>query len=458
MQKKILLIGSIVVSALTAGCSSFMHADLPDVSAPLKFNSATSNQQIESLPYLAWWHQFNDPQLNNLIESGLNNNLDINVALSNLEQARGQLTQIQLSWIPFVNLYGGYSSNPAFGDIGTFYGAWPQYIINIAGVIQAQRQAKYNLQMRSAMVDGVRLTVIGQISASYFSLIAQERQLELLNIFHDDLQQLLDLSMQEVKIGLRNNIDTDGVRSQLNLIQAQIEVVKHNIVLSNNAISYLLNHNPGSVANSNNFTQLDFAKFKPGDLPANVLQNRPDIKIAEYQLQLSNAGVGVAYSNLFPELQLDSFFGYGSREGRVASPNYYAPMQDAYVNWGINPSTFGQIEAAKGAYQAQVYNYIQSVRKALRDTDNSLSANNQYGKNYLKINQALNNLQDKYKLQSGLYKTGIMSYPELLRNKIEVDNLAITDNQAKLSQALSLVNLYQELAGGYKYESSVTNK
>lgn len=441
-----------------ASCSWMGSADLPNVDKPSNFRSATlATSQIESLPYLAWWQQFNDDNLNNLIESGLKSNLDINIALSNLEQARGQLRQVQLSWIPFINLYSGFSSNPSFGDIGTFYGAWPQYIINIAQQIEMQKQAKYNLQMQTAMVDGVRLTLIGQISASYFSLIAQERQLELLEQLNQDLQTIVNLAVQEIKIGVKDNIQLDGLRSQQNLVQAQIAIVKHNIVLSHNSISYLLNQNPHDIKNKNNFNKLDFAKFKPSSMPATVLQNRPDIKIAEYALQASHSGVGVAYGGLFPTLQLDSFFGSGSGGGTLGSPNIYSPMQDAYINWGINPATFGEIEARKGAYQAQVYAYIQTVRKVLRDVDNSLSANNQYNSNYLKTSAALSNLQNKYSLQEGLYKTGIMSYPTLLQSKVDVDNLELTANQAKLQQALALVNLYQELAGGYKYESGINS-
>lgn len=433
------------------GCSWFHEADLPKTNTPTKFNSVESNINVESLPYLAWWQQFNDDNLNYLIESGLKNNLDINIALSNLEQSKGQLKQIQLSWIPFVNLYGGYSSNPSLGDIGTFYGAWPQYSINILQLIQKQKVAKYNVQTYEAMSNGVRLTIIGQIASSYFSLISLQRQLELFEKLNTDLGQIIKFNEQEIKIGLRDTLEVDSIKAEQYSIQGQIEVIKHNIQLSSNSLNYLLNENPGTITNSNNFAKLDFSKFKPGDLPSNVLQNRPDVQMAGFTLQASHANVGVAYSNLFPIVQLDKFFGRGSSNGTYASPNNYVSLQDAYLNWGINPSTFGQIEAGKGAYQSQVYTYIQTIRKVLRDVDNSLSANNRYNANYLKVNLALETLNDKYKLQKGLYSSGIISYPKLLQNKVELDNAEINENQAKLNQALVLVNLYQELAGGYKY-------
>jgi outer membrane protein TolC len=436
-----------------AGCSWLSSPTTPQVNSPKQFDQAQVNyQNLESLPYLAWWQQFNDPKLNALIESGLKNNLDLEVALANLEQAQGQLRQVQLSWIPFVNLYAGFSSNPAFGDIGTFYGAWPQYTINIAQVIKQQERANYNLEMNKAMVDGVRLTVIGQVSAGYFTLIAQQEQLLLLNKLNDDMNELIKILKQEVTIGLKDNVDLTGLMSKQQLIQAQISIATHNIVLSQNSLHYLLNQNSGSIKSTNNFTKLNFDKFKPGALPSTVLQNRPDLRMAEYAVKSAHDGVAVAYGGLFPSLQLDSFFGAGTGDGIVGNPTNYVPMQDAYMNWGINPSTFGQIEAQKGAYQAQVYRYIQTVRKILKDVDNDFSANRQYSNNYQSTQQAWKDLAEKYKLQQGLYQTGIMSYTQLLDAKIQLDNLALTVNQAKLQQAITVVNLYQDLAGGYKYQ------
>jgi outer membrane protein TolC len=306
--------------------------------------------------------------------------------------------------------------------------------------------------MNKAMVDGVRLTVIGQVSAGYFTLIAQQEQLSLLKKLNDDMNELVKILKQEVNIGLKDNIDLSGLMSKQQLIQAQIDIATHNIILSQNSLRYLLNQNPGEIKSTDNFAKLDFNRFKPGSLPATVLQNRPDLKMAEYAVKSAHAGVAVAYGGLFPSLQLDSFFGAGSTNGELGSPTNYVPMQDAYMNWGINPSTFGQIEAQKGAYQAQVYRYIQTVRKILKDVDNDFSANRQYSSNYQNTQQAWNDLAKQYKLQQGLYQTGIMSYTQLLGNKIQLDNLVLTVNQAKLQQAITVVNLYQDLAGGYKYQ------
>lgn len=449
---KNLLFSLTVVSIALVSCSWLSDPKTPTVDLPQQFASQDNVfQNVESLPYLAWWQQFNDSKLNYLIESGLKSNLDVSIALSNLDSARGQLSKIQLSWIPFVNLYTGYTTNPAFGNAGTFYGIWPQYTINIMQLLKQQELAKYNLEMSRTMVDGVRLTVIGQISTAYFTLIAEQEQFKLLMILSNDISKLVKVYYDKISVGLDQNINIADVLVEQKMIDAQINIVQNNIQLSQNSLRYLINQNPGGIDTQGNFAKIDFNLFKPGNLPATVLQNRPDIKIAEYQVKASHTSVAIAYSSLFPSLQLDSFFGAGSGNGTLATPNNYFPIQDDYINWGINPSTFGQIEAQKGTYQAQVYNYIQTVRKALRDTDNGMSSNQQYSMNYINTVKAKHAFDKRCNLRNDLYQTGIIGLQDILSDKIQQDKLAIRVNETKLQQAITLVNLYQELAGGYKY-------
>lgn len=445
----------VALSVVIGGCSWMGAANLPSIQSPTNFVSMNPDMRnIESLPYLAWWQQFNDKTLNGLIESALKNNMSIGMAISNAENARGQLTQVELGWVPGIGLWGGYSTNPALGTPGSFLGLFPALSLNIASQIAQTNLAEYGVKYQQSALDGARLEVISAIVAAYFTLISQQQQLVLLKQYSADLVKLVELSVKKLNIGLQSDIELSQLKSQQSLIAAQIELTKHNIQLSSNAINYLLNKNPEQVKIGGNFAQLDFSKFKPGDLPANVLQNRPDIKMAEYALQVSHAKVGIDYSNLFPNIQLDKFVAGVTGNPLVMMPNQFSQYTDAYSIWGVEPSIFGAIEADKSAYAAQVYSYVQTVRRALKDTDNAFSANNRYTKNYQEIESAYMSLNKKLTLQGNLYKNGIIAYPDLLQSKLGVDDLSILLNQAKLQQASALVSLYQQLAGGYKYKES----
>ncbi|MBI2785373.1 MAG: TolC family protein [Legionella longbeachae] len=441
MLKKVMLL--ILLLAGLLNCSR--HTEQQTTVIPKKFPSSTKDYKpITNLPYMTWWQQFHDVELSQLIEAGLNNNMDIHIAIGNLEQAQGELKQVKLSWVPFVQILAGYSTNPALGAPAAFFGVWPYYVLNIMKLYTQQKQATFQVQYQIAAIEGMRLALIGQVASAYFTLMAQLEQLRLLNQLDNDLKSLIALSTQDIQIGLENEILLAQLQSDERLIAAQINPVLHNIVFSENALRYLINANPGRIKNKNNFAKLDFSHFKPGSLPATVLNNRPDMKMAEYALKASKVGVMVAYSDFFPTLQLDDFLGKAHLPHNVS-----VQAVDAYANWTIMPSSIGKIAARKGTTNAKIAEFNKTVKRILKEVDNDYSLNKRMNEQYTTYMHAEKDYRHKYKLQQGLLKTGLISYKELLQSKIYLDNLALTTNQAKLELAISLVNLYQDLAGGY---------
>lgn len=420
----------------------------PQINATLKqFPSSTKEYKpIKHIAYLAWWQQFHDKELNQLINLGLKNNNDIHIAIGNLQQAQGALQEVKLSWIPIIKTYAGYSTNPALGLPGGFYGVWPYYAINIMQLYSQQKQAQYYVNYTQAAISGVRLLVIGQISASYFTLMAQLEQLRLIKQLDKDLKILITLSEQDIHIGLANQIDLAQLKADEQQIAAQIPLIQHNIIVSENALRYLINADPGSVRTHNNFSQIDFSQFKPGSLPMDVLNNRPDMKMAEFDLKAAKMDISIAYSNFFPALQLDDFI------GEAHLPNsLFVQVTDAYFNSSVALSTLGSISAAKGAYHVKIAEFIKTAKRILKEVDTDYSANKRMNERYLTYRHAEKVYRHKYNLQQGLLNTGLISYKELVQSKLYLDNLALSTNQAKLELAMSLVVLYQDLAGGYAY-------
>lgn len=417
--------------------------------APAQFPSSTkAYKPVENLAYLAWWQQFHDKELDLLIKLGLKNNNDIHIAIGNLQQAQGALQQVKLSWIPLIKTYGGYSTNPALGSPAGFYGIWPYYAINIMQLYSQQKQAKYYVEFSQAAISGMRLSVIGQISASYFTLMAQLEQLRLMRQLDKDLKTLITLSKQDINIGLANQIDLAQLQADERQIAAQIHPVQHNIVVSENALRYLINAEPGPVRSKNNFAELDFSRFRPGNVPAQVLNNRPDLKMAEYALKAAKMDINIAYSNFFPALQLDEFVG----EAHLSN-SLFVQTTDAYFNGTLALSNLGTISSAKGGYHVKIAEFIKTAKRILKEVDTDYSANKQMNEQYLTYSRAEKDYRHKYKLQQGLLNTGLISYKELVQSKIYLDNLALSTNQAKLELAMSLVVLYQDLAGGYAYNN-----
>jgi NodT family efflux transporter outer membrane factor (OMF) lipoprotein len=443
-------------------CSYNSGYDNPQVSVHKTWTVPQNSVEIteSNLAYMQWWLGFNDPLLNKLIESGLANNNTLNMSRGHVEAAEGELKKVQLQWIPDISMLLGYSNNPATGFPGLLAVLAPSYTMNFFRQFKEQKRANYELDIAKAEDDAVKLDVITQISAAYFTYLAEVDRKQLLQILADDISHIADISESIYLGGLSTNINLSEMRAQVHVIHGEQETIEQNIVVTRNALRYLINQNPGDIEIVTPFNQLNNSQLIPGQLPMTVLENRPDMQMAKFRLKASNEGIGIAASALLPTLQLD-FIG-----GPVAGNNKYnfpSPLMTNAVDFNdqllqvpiLRASALGDIDKAKGLDKISYYHYIETLQNALKETTNALSANYRLTKRYNQTESAQRQLTKAYNLNDRLYKRGIQSNLELLRSKVPLDRVSISLNQDKLQQLLTVVNLYHELAGGYKVESPV---
>ncbi len=423
-------------------------------STPRSWNNKDAfykNSQIVKLPYLAWWHKFNDPVLSQLIESGLTNNNGLNVAMANVEAAEGELKRVKLNWVPSLSSNLGYSSFPDLGYPGALITIIPTYTINIFSQIKEQQKAEYELKATKAMSDGVALAVIGQIANSYFTLIAQTEQYQLFQQLDKDLTEVVTISKAIYSGGLTSELVVDNSKSELDLIKAQEFIIQQNIIASQNALHYLINENPGNIVMVRKFSQLNGEQIIIGNLPLTVIENRPDMIQAANELKASNEGIGLAFSNLLPSIQLSA------ARGSIGDNNAYGIGNPIYFNRALlevplfNASVYGQLDRAHGLNKASYYRYTDTLRKVLREVNTDMSAHDLFTSRFNVTVSSKYETQKAYQLHQSLYQRDIISYLELLESKIKLDHIDIVVNQSKLEQFITIVNLYQDLAGGYKY-------
>jgi multidrug efflux system outer membrane protein len=399
---------------------------------------------------MAWWKQYHDPILDQLISEGIKCNNDLQIAIAHIEAAQGELKQIELNWIPTLGGNLGYSSFPYLGYPGVLVTAVPTYTINIFGQIKEQQRAQHRLQATKAMKDGVKLAIIAQIARSYFSYLAQIEQLQLLKRIEKELTAIVAINRAMYQGALYTNIDLVSVEKELNLIKGEETNIKRNMVRSQNAIHYLLNKNPEPLLVTHKFADINPHTAIFGSLPLNVLENRPDMRASISELKASNARVGIAISNFLPTIQLSA------ARGDIATvPNGTTLGMPIYFNQAllqqpmITLSSFGQLDQFKALNKAAYYQYIDTVRKILRDVDNRLAEHEFYSQRLENTINAQRNIKTDYQLHKGLFKEGIISYLNLLEEQVKLNQLNILVNQHKLDQTLAVVNLYQELAVGY---------
>lgn len=451
-----------LISVLLTGCMYHHPYHPPQV--PVSNRWTVQDRQITvkddtHLPYLAWWRGFHDPTLNRLIDRGLVSNNTLNMSRAHIEAAEGELKKIHYQWIPDLDLLMGYSRNPATGFPGFVVALIPSYTLNVFKQLKEERRAKYELARVKAEDDAVKLAIISEIAATYFTYQAEKEREQLLQILANDLTRIARISEKIYKDGLSSNIDPQALYSEVNLIHGQQEIIQQNIVISRNALRYLINENPGDIKTNRTFLHFKNKHLMPGSLPLTVLENRPDMKMAENRLRASSEGIGIAVSQLLPSIHLDMITGLTS-----GNSQYTIPVEPIYFNDQLVTapllkfSALGEIAKARGLDKVSYYHYIDTLQKALRDTTNAL-ANNEHLNNKLQQTiHAQQRLAKAYDLNWRLYQRGIENYLETLKNKIVLDKINIDVNQDKLQQLISMVRLYEELAGGYKEGQDEINR
>lgn len=451
------------LAAAMTGCGLFGPTySKPNTDDPKSFPSRDILATTESanLPAMAWWKSFNDPQLNQLIESALRNNNNIQAAIGNIVAAQGQLRSVQFAWIPTASASAGYNSTTLVGE-GYNFSATPAYSLNIFQQIRSQQYAEANYQAVRAAKDTVRLSVISQTATGYFTLLGQDYQLQLQKQLVKDLKALLEFAKVQYKAGYFSLYQVQSYQQQYDSALAQIPLIENNIVASENALRVLLNQNPGNIKRGLKFTQLNSYGIIPANIPSTVLRNRPDVRQSEQQLMAANANIGVATSMFFPTISLSGTEGTAAAalSGLFKSGTDYWVQSAAVAMPILNFSIYGQIQAAKGQYYAAYYNYLNTVRSAFAAVDNDLSAHQQSTVSLKTQIEGYDSSKLAYKLAESSFTQGLFSKPQLLQNAVTMDQSALVVQQSKLQQLGTIVQLYQDLGGGYSYNNfESTNK
>ena len=450
-----IIIFSALLSVALPGCGLYGPIyKKPLTNPPSNWNSqdTLSYSSAEDLPMMAWWEKFNDPQLNYLIQTALKRNNNIQMAVGQSIAAQGQLEQIELSWIPTVNLVlGSNNANNQFLSSGYNIGFMPSFSLNLFQLIRSIEFAEANVAAANAARDAVRLTIIGQTAGGYFSYLGQSYLVELQEQLVEDAKNLYILSQIQFEKGLISLYNLQQYKQQWERAASQLSILQNNVIASRNALRLLLNENPGDIKKGLNFMQLKSTGIIPVNLPSQVLKNRPDVRQAEEQLIAANAQIGIATSVFFPTFSLTGSLGAASPHlnNFASNSTSYWNHQELITQPFLNASALGQIKAAKGEYYSAYHNYVQTVKTSFSEVDNDLSAHALYMASYYAQIRNTASAKEAYNLANISYKKGLYSYPTLLTNKINWDNAQINLAQAKLSQLNTIVQLYQDLGGGY---------
>jgi outer membrane protein, multidrug efflux system len=440
--------------ALLAGCTVGPNYRRPTVDVPANYRNASQPGEAASLATEKWSMVFQDPELQKLIRTALDQNYDIRIAASRILQAQAQLGITRADQFPEVEATAGVLGQkiPAFGyTASAIQGVfswnpdfWGQYRRATEAARADLLASEWNRKM-------VLSTVVANVASTYFQLRELDLELEIAKSTLASRQESLKLTETLESGGATSLLD---VRQAEQLVETAAETIpdtERQIATTEDMLSTLLGENPHEIPRGAPLAEQSAPQAVPAGLPSELLERRPDIRQAEEQLIAANAQIGVARAQMFPSLPLTA--GGGVESSSLASLfsgsawNFSAPLTQPIFAAG---KFRAGLKLAEAQQQQALLTYQQTIQQAFRQVSDALVSYAKY-REFRERQQSLTAAaQGAANLSEIRYRGGAASYLEVLTNETNYFTAELNSARALLNERLSLVQIYNTLGGGWE--------
>lgn len=417
-----------------------------------------------SMADVSWKDLFTDAHLKQYIDEGLQNNLDIRVALQQIATAEAYMKQGKAAYLPSVGVqtkatHQELAKNSQFGSF--FNGSIDQYEItgnlsweaDIWGKIRSNKRASKAGYLQSvAAHKAVKTKLVSSIASTYYQLVALDAQLKITEQTISTRESSVSTIVELKKAGQVTQVAVDQNIAQYNQAKALKIDLETAIFKAENTLNLLLGKTSSIIERSVLEQQNLNAAIKLG-VPATLLRNRPDVIEAEYGLVKAFEMTNVAKSNFYPSLTVTASSGFQSLElDKLLSANSLF----ANIIGGLTQPIFNQRkiktqhEVAKAQQEQALLNFKKTLLIAGNEVSNSLFDYNAETEKFKYRKNEVEALRRAEINSEELLKNGYANYLDLLTARERVLNAELNIINNKLNQLLSVVNLYQALGGGWK--------
>lgn len=454
MSSRHLLAGAVLL--LLGGCSVGPDYVRPDVA---KYeNWQLVNNGGEKLADCRWWQQFGDPALDQLIEEGLRNNLDLKSAAARVDQYLGMLDSTRSQYFPQIGATFDAGGKRESGKITELYKAalTASWELDLWGrVRRSSEAAQARILATEAGRQGVLLTLVANIASGYITLLGLDQQLEIAKATEAAYLESLRLFELRYKYGTVSQLEVAQVRSQYESAGQSIASYQSQIKQQENLLSLLLGKVPGGILRGKKIDALT-APAIPAGLPSELLNRRPDIIQAEQTLIAANADIGAARAEYFPKITLTGALGVASDDmGRLFASGtgvWSAAGQAAMplLNFG---RISGEVKQAEALKEQAVYSYQQAVLSGFKDVEDALVRSSKGGEQLRAQERQVAALEDYARLSHLQFDAGTSSYLQVLDAERSLFAGKLSMTQTRYEQLVSVVSVYKAMGGGWIAEA-----
>lgn len=453
MKNNIILL-SVATLSLLSGCGIYKSYK-PETSVPDNlFREEAMATDTTSIGNLDWRELFTDPQLQALIDKGLENNTDIRTAHLRVQEAEAALMTSRLAYLPALNL------TPQ-GTISSFDGskasksyqlaASASWEIDIFGrLTNAKRSAQAALEQTKSYKQAVRTQLIATIANSYYTLLLLDKQFVIsertASLWKENVQAMQALK----KAGLTDEAAVAQSEANRLTVEASLRSLRRQINEMENSLSNLLGEAPAPVERGS-IDRQEFPETLSAGVPLALLGNRPDVRQAEYSLAQAFYATNGARSAFYPNITLSGVAGWtNAGTGMIINPGgmllqAIGSLTQPLFNKGAN---IAQLRIAKAQQEEASLAFQQSLLNAGSEVNNALVQWQTARERITLADGQIAALQTAVRSTQLLMDHGNTTYLEVLTAQQGLLQAELSQVADRFDEIQGVINLYHALGGG----------
>ena len=452
---KRIIIGVLLLTGWS-GCHIYRTYERPELSGvDSLYRVPAMTEDTMSLADFSWKELFTDTVLQQLIEKGIANNTDLNIARLKVREAEALLTSSKLAYLPSVSL------TPQ-GTIKSIEGNSPTKTYNLAAsadweldifgrLTNAKREAKAVLEQSQAYKQAVQTQLIATIANSYYTLLMLDKQLDISKRTAEIWAENLRVMKALKKAGQTTEMAVAQIEASKLSVDASLLSLEQQITEVENSLSSLLGVVPQRIDRST----LDMQSF-PDTLsvgvPLQLLQRRQDVRQSEAVLAESFYTTNRAYSAFYPAITLSGSAGWTNAAGAIISnPGEWlfsavGALVQPLFNRGQN---IANLKVAKARQEEALLTFRQTLLNAGTEVNDAL-LQWQVARRRLDLDrQQIISLQSAVRSSELLMRHSSQNYLEVLTARQTLLDAELSAVSDRFEEIQGVINLYHALGGGY---------